>query len=236
MIEIRGLNKQYGKFPALTDVSLNLEQGKVTGIVGPNGSGKSTLIKCLLGLVTPSSGVLLIDNRLPDPAGRYRHDIGYMPQAARFPLDLSCRDILTLIQRLRPEQPSLLESLIDRFDLQDHLDKRIRTLSGGTRQKLSAVIACMYDPALLIFDEPTAGLDPASCIRLKNYIGTLKPLGRTVLLTTHIMSDLEELADDIVLLLDGRLRYAGSVRELKLQTGAIHLESAVADVMTRGVA
>lgn len=236
MIEIRGLNKQFGNFPALKDVSVNFEKGRVTGIVGPNGSGKSTLIKCLLGLVTPTEGVLLIDGNLPDLAGRYRSRIGYMPQAARYPQDLTCRDILTLLRRLRSDPPGQMEQLIQRFELTEYLDKRVRSLSGGTRQKLSAIIACMYDPDLFIFDEPTAGLDPASCICLKDYIATLKPQGRTILLTTHIMSDLEELADDIVLLLDGKVRYGGSVRDLKLLTGSLHLETAVAHLMTRGAA
>ncbi len=236
MIEISKVTKQFGKFVALRDVSLSLERGRVTGIIGPNGSGKSTLIKSILGLVTPTTGTITVNGYLLDGSAEYRQWIGYMPQIARFPQDLKGYEILAMVKQLRPNIPTLEKELIDLFGLEHELPKRVRTLSGGTRQKLSTVVSCMYDPELLIFDEPTAGLDPLASTRLKEYILSLKARERTVLITTHIMGDLEELADDVVLLLEGKVRFAGSVRDLKMQTNEPRLEAAVARILERSAA
>lgn len=237
MIAIRNLEKRFGRFVALNDVSLEIERGRATGIIGPNGSGKSTLLKTLLGLVTPSSGRITIDGSLLDGAGEYRRQIGYVPQAARFPLDLTGKEVIKIVKGLRSEPPARISELIALFGLAAELDKRVRAMSGGTRQKLSVVLACMYDPALLIFDEPTAGLDPVANTRLKTLLQDLKAAGKTILLTTHIMSDLEEIADDVIVLLEGRVRFGGSIRELKLQTGEPRLEIAVARLLeNRGAA
>lgn len=234
MIETKGLSKYFGSFAALRNVSITLRPGRLTGIIGPNGSGKSTLIKCLLGLVRPSDGVILHDNRLPDAGGLYRSRIGYMPQRATFPGDLTGREVLMLVSRMRPQSADGMDFLIDLFDLHAQVDKRVRTLSGGTRQKLSAVIAGMYNPAVMILDEPTAGLDPESSRVFKEYITQRKTCGCAVLMTTHIISDLEEMADDVVLLLDGSVKFAGSLRDLKLATGSLVLESAVAQKLKHG--
>lgn len=236
MIETRGLTKRFRRFVALRDVSFDVTPGRITGVIGPNGSGKSTLIKCLVGLARPSEGVILYDGRLPDAAGQYRRRIGYMPQAATFPQDLTGREVIDLVVRLRGERPASGGALLERFGLHAHLDKRVRTLSGGTRQKLSAAVAALYDPVVLILDEPTAGLDPGASRVLKEHVLERKGEGRAVLLTTHIIGDLEELADDVVLLLDGAVQFAGSVRELKLATGSPYLEAAVAQMLARGAA
>lgn len=236
MIDIAQVTKRFGRFVALRDVSLSIERGRVTGIIGPNGSGKSTLIKSILGLVTPTTGSITVNGYMLDGSGEYRQWIGYMPQIARFPQDLKGHEVLAMVKRLRRATPALERKLIDLFGLEHELPKRIRALSGGNRQKLSAVIGCMYDPELLIFDEPTAGLDPLSCTRLKEYILSLRTKERTVLITTHIMSDLEELADDVVLLLEGKVRFAGSVRDLKIETDEPRLEAAVARILERSAA
>jgi len=231
MIEIAHLHKRFGKFAALQDISLSIMCGKVTGIIGPNGSGKTTLIKSILGLVHPTSGTLSVNGFLLNGDAAYRRWIGYMPQLARFPQDLKGWEILKMIKRLRGEQPSLEKELIELFQLRPELDKRMRALSGGNRQKLSIVISCMYDPDLLIFDEPTAGLDPVSATRLKDFIQSLKQKGKTVIMASHIMSDIEELADDVILLLDGRIRFTGSIRDLKLRTGQPFLERAIVEIL-----
>lgn len=236
MIETKGLTKYFERYAALRDVSIVLRPGRLTGIIGPNGSGKSTLIKCLVGLVRPSDGLILHNDRLPDATGSYRKDIGYMPQRATFPGDLTGREVLVMISKLRFEKPHRMELLIDLFDLHSHLDKRIRTLSGGTCQKLSAVVAGMYDPSVLILDEPTAGLDASTGNVLKSYLTQKKERGCAVLMTTHIMSDLEEVADDIIVLADGTVSYAGSVRDLKLTTNRPLLEAAVAEILQQGAA
>ena len=236
MIEITNLHKRFGKFVALHDVSLSINRGSVTGIIGPNGSGKSTLIKCLLGLVNPTSGTITVNGSVLDGACDYRQSIGYVPQIARFPQDLTGSEIIEVVKGLRKEPATLERELVERFDLRHELAKRTRALSGGTRQKLSMVLAGMYDPELLILDEPTAGLDPVANIRLKQFIADHRDQKRTVLITTHIMSDLEEMADEVVIIIDGRIRFAGPIRELKLQTGELRLEVAVARLLEREAA
>lgn len=231
MIEVDHLHKRFGKFVALHDVSLSIKRGSVTGVIGPNGSGKSTLIKCLLGLVRPTSGSIAINGTVLDGSSEYRQAIGYMPQIARFPQDLTVSEIIGVVKGLRKEKATLESELINRFDLKQALTKRTRTLSGGTRQKLSMVLAGMYDPDLLILDEPTAGLDPISNINLKDFLTAHRETKRTVLITTHIMSDLEELADEVVVIIDGRIRFSGPIRDLKVQTGEIRLDVAVARLL-----
>lgn len=236
MIAISHLHKRFGSFVALHDVDLSIERGRITGIIGPNGSGKSTLMKSLLGLVTPTSGSITINGYLLNGASEYRRTLGYVPQVARFPQDLTGREVIEIVRGLRTDMPSLENELIALFGLESELSKRTRAMSGGTRQKLSVVLACMYDPSLVICDEPTAGLDPLANTRLKEFLLALKARERTVLITTHIMSDLEEIADDVVVLLEGRIRFAGSVRDLKLKTEEPRLEAAVARLLQRGAA
>jgi Cu-processing system ATP-binding protein len=231
MIELSRVNKQFGRFLALHNISLEIKRGRVTGIIGPNGSGKSTLIKSILGLIKPTSGSITVNGHLLDGSGEYRKNIGYMPQNARYPLELKVQEVLTLVKRMRNANPQCERELIDLFGLEPELSKRIRTLSGGNRQKLSAVICCMYNPELLILDEPTAGLDPLSSTRLKEYIMSTRSKERTILMTTHVMSDLDELADDVILLLEGNVQFAGSIDDLKLHTGKPRLESAVARIL-----
>lgn len=236
MIEVSNLHKRFGKFAALHDVSLSIKRGSITGIIGPNGSGKSTLIKCLLGLVKPTSGTITVNGYVLDGSCAYRESIGYVPQIARFPQDLTGSEIISIVKGLRKEPARLEHELIDRFDLRHELNKRTRALSGGTRQKLSMVLAGMYDPELLILDEPTAGLDPVSNIRLKQFLAHHRDQKRTVLITTHIMSDLEELAEEVIVIIDGRIRFAGPIRELKLQTGELRLDLAVARLLDKDAA
>ncbi|MEW6051736.1 MAG: ABC transporter ATP-binding protein [Candidatus Zixiibacteriota bacterium] len=236
MIEISRLRKRYGRFVALHEISLSIERGKVTGIIGPNGSGKSTLMKSLLGLVKPTSGSITINGYLLNGSSDYRRFLGYVPQIARFPLDLTGRETIDVVKGLRNEKVRLESELIHLFGLESELSKRIRAMSGGTRQKLSVLLACMYDPDLLICDEPTAGLDPVANTRLKELFQSLRQKERTILITTHIMSDLDEIADNVVVLLEGRVRFAGSIRELKLAADEPRLEVAVARLLERGAA
>lgn len=236
MISMTDVTKLYGKQRALSNVTAHLRSGAVTGIIGPNGSGKSTLVKCLLGLVQPTSGYISVDGVAIAGECSYRQRIGYVPQAARFPLELTGREVIDIIRGLRGQARSDEAALIDLLGLTADLGKRIKALSGGTRQKLSLVLACMYGPEILVLDEPSAGLDPLTNIRLKDYVADLRTAGRTILLTTHIMSDLESLADDVLILLDGQLRYVGPVRELKLATEEPTLERSVAQLLQRGAA
>jgi Cu-processing system ATP-binding protein len=230
MIAVRGLDKRFGAQVALRDVTLALRSGAVTALVGPNGSGKTTLIKILLGLTRADAGAFAFDGVPADADGHYRRSLGYMPQAGHYPEHLTIGEVLRLVDALRAGSPAD-DRLVRAFALDAILDKKVGVLSGGTRQKLSAAIAFRYEPRLLILDEPTAGLDPIASGILKDAIREARSQGRTVLITSHIMSELEEVAGDIAFLCDAQLRFSGAVPALLARTGQPRLEGAVAALM-----
>jgi Cu-processing system ATP-binding protein len=236
MISITGLTKRFGKLQVLQGVDLAIAPGRVIGVVGPNGAGKTTLIKCILGLTRADEGRILFDGERVGEDPAYRARIGYMPQIARFPENLTASDLLTMLVDLRGPAAVTDRQLIARFGLGPHLYKPIRTLSGGTRQKVNAAMAFLFRPELLILDEPTSGLDPVSSGVLKDTILAAREAGTTVIVTSHVMSELEELADDVALLLDGRTRWVGPVHDLKLRTRQLSLERAIAELMLQETA
>jgi Cu-processing system ATP-binding protein len=234
MIEVSNLGKRFGALRVLRGLDLAIGRGRVTAIVGTNGAGKTTLIKIILGLTRADSGSVSVDGRSIVADDSYRSRIGYMPQIGRFPENLSARDLMALLCDVRGVAGPMDEELIDRLRLADELHKPIRTLSGGTRQKVNAVLAFLFQPEILVLDEPTVGLDPVSSGILKDKILAERGTGRTVVLTSHIMSDLEELADDVAVLSDGTVGYAGTLFDLERITRQKNLERAVAAMMTRG--
>jgi Cu-processing system ATP-binding protein len=236
MIEITQLAKRFGRLDVLRGVNVHLARGRITGIVGPNGAGKTTLIKMLLDLAHPTSGEIRIDGRLISGDESYRARIGYMPQMGRFPENLTANELFTMMRDLRGEDVPVDDDLVRSLGLAEHADKPLRTLSGGTRQKVNACLALLLRPELLILDEPTAGLDPRSSALLKDKLLSLKQAGVTVIIASHVMSELEELCDDVVFLLDGVVHYTGPVDELRVATRQINLERAVASLMIREVA
>jgi Cu-processing system ATP-binding protein len=238
VIEIRRLTKRFGDLTALRDVDVTIARGRVTAVVGPNAAGKTTLIKSVLGLVRPDSGEIFVDGQQLDGDERYRRRIGYMPQIARYPENLTGAALLSFLTELRGGvgHAPIDEELVDQLGLRRQLDRPLRVLSGGTRQKMNAVVAFLFRPDLLILDEPTAGLDPLSSSLLKDKILAERGVGRTVVVTSHVMSELETLADDVVFLLDGEVRFAGSLAMLKQLTRQATLERAVAHLMIREVA
>jgi Cu-processing system ATP-binding protein len=236
MIEVKHLEKRFGALQVLRGLDLAVGRGRVTAVVGPNGAGKTTLIKIILGLTRADSGSVRVDGRPVATDDSYRARIGYMPQIGRFPENLSALDLMALLRELRGADGSVDEELIDRLRLADELRKPIRTLSGGTRQKVNAVLAFLFRPEILILDEPTVGLDPISSGIVKDKILAERGAGRTVVLTSHIMGDLEELADDVAFLAEGRVGYAGTLFDLKRITCQNNLERAVAAMMTWGKA
>jgi Cu-processing system ATP-binding protein len=231
ILVIDGVTKRYGKLPVLQRVDLAIARGRVTAILGPNGAGKTTLIKTILGLTSPDDGTIALDARTlrDDPGARAM--IGYMPQIARFPENLTGAELIAMLLDLRGPEATIDRELVDRFRLQGALTKPLRALSGGTRQKVNAVLAFLFTPRLLILDEPTAGLDPIASGVLKDKIREERDRGKTVLLASHVMTELEELADNIVFLLDGTARFAGSVADLKRRTRQLNLEHAAAQLM-----
>jgi Cu-processing system ATP-binding protein len=236
MIEIQALRKRYGVLQVLDGVDLVIHPGRVTAVVGPNAAGKTTLIKSVLGLTRPDSGAIFVDGSEIDSDGKYRANIGYMPQIARFPDNLTGADLFAMMTDLRADVTTRDEELIDRLGLRSQLHRPLRVLSGGTRQKVNAALAFHFSPSMLFLDEPTAGLDPISSSVVKDKIAKERDRGRTFILTSHVMSELEELADDIAFLIDGRIHYSGSIHDLKKTTRQLSLERAIAHVLETGVA
>ena len=201
-------------------------------MLGPNGSGKTTLIKSILGMVIPDKGEIKIEGNSVLKQSAYRNNINYLPQIANFPANLTVNELIKMVKNLRPKEAHDKE-LIELFALEPFLDKKLGNLSGGTKQKVNIVLTFMFESDLIILDEPTTGLDPISLIHLKEIIHLEKEKGKTILITTHIMSFVEEIADEIVFLLDGEIYFKGSSNELKQRTGQKDLEHAIAKLMVK---
>ncbi len=236
MISVRGLCKHYGAIEVLRGIDADVPRGKVTALVGPNAAGKTTLIKSILGLTRPNDGSITVGGTRVNGDESYRNKVGYMPQIARFPSNLTGNELLEMLRTLRPAPNGYDTELIEKFDLQSALSRKLNHLSGGTKQKINAVAAFLFMPELLILDEPTAGLDPRSSSVLKDKILADRRAGKTFLITSHVMSELEELADQVIFISDGRVAFSGSINQIKALTFQVNLERAVAELMDRGAA
>jgi Cu-processing system ATP-binding protein len=232
MIEFKNLHKHFGKLTVLDGLDLAIKKGGIFAILGPNGSGKTTLIKCLLGMVIPNKGEITFKNKSVLRKWDYRNNLNYLPQIANFPPNLTVIELINMVKNLRPKQSNEQE-LIDLFGLESFLNKKLGNLSGGTKQKVNIVLTFMFDSELIILDEPTTGLDPIALIHLKELIQKEKEKGKTILITTHIMSVVDELADEIVFLLDGKIYFKGSIDALKKQTNNNNLEHAIANLISK---
>lgn len=232
MIDFKNLHKKFGKLVVLNGLDLNIKEGGIFAILGPNGSGKTTLIKCLLGMVIPNEGTITYKNKSVLRKWNYRNDLNYLPQIANFPPNLTVLELIEMVKNLRPKQ-SNEQDLIKLFGLTDSLHKKLGNLSGGTKQKVNIVLTFMFDSNLIILDEPTNGLDPIALIHLKELILKEKAKGKTILITTHIMSFVDEMADEIVFILDGKIYFKGSVDALKTQTKNDNLEHAIANLIAK---
>lgn len=231
MIKIENLNKRFRKLHALNDVNVLFEKGQAVSLIGPNGSGKTTLIKSILGLVKPEHGDIFFDGTPINEDVAYRERIGYMPQIGRYPDNMKVGQLFSMIKNIRGENVVKDEELFYRFQLDTIFEKSMRTLSGGTCQKVSAALAFLFDPEVLILDEPTAGLDPLATEILKEKILAEKEKGKLILITSHVLSDLEDLATDVMYMQDGKMIFYHPLEELFTLTGELKLGKAVANVM-----
>jgi len=232
MISIQNLYKKFGRNLVLEGVDLTIKEGGIYAVLGPNGSGKTTLIKCILGMVIPSSGTIKVLEQPVRDKYKYRNQINYLPQIANFPGNLKVKELFKMIKDLRCH-PNKEDTLVSLFGLEPMLDKKLGTLSGGTKQKVNLVLTFMFDSPILILDEPTTGLDPAALIQLKKLIREEKKQGKTILITSHIMQFVEEVADEIIYLLEGSIYFKGNIAELKEKTGETNFEHAIAAITTK---
>lgn len=233
MIYYKQVTKQFGKLLALNQVNLELSDNHSYALIGPNGSGKTTLIKSLLGLVVPSAGEIFFKGETIRQHWNYREHIGYMPQIGRYPDNMTIGQVIEMMKNIRNQTSQFDEELIDQFSLNKILDKRMHALSGGTRQKVSAALAFLFPSRVLILDEPTAGLDPVAVEILKEKILSEKEKGKLLLISSHIMSDLEELTTDVIYLQDGQIPFNNSIEDLKDITGESRLGKAIARLVTK---
>jgi len=231
MLKINNLSKRFGKMTALDSVNASMKAGQTVCLVGPNGSGKTTLIKCVLGLVIPDSGQILVEGNAVRNDWAYRKTIGYMPQIGRYPDNMRVSQVIDLIKELRGSAAILDDDLMRAFEVHKFGDKAMRTLSGGTRQKVSACLAFLFSPPILILDEPTAGLDPLASEILKEKILTEKQKGKLILITSHILSDLDDITTDVLYIIDGKIQLFQPIEDLKLSTGETTLNRAIAHIM-----
>lgn len=231
MIEIKNLEKSFGKLQVLKGVSAGFGTGQVISIIGPNGSGKTTLIKSILGMVVADKGSIEFDGKSIANDFSYRNHIGYMPQIGRYPENMQIGQLISMMKDLRKTTEKFDEELSREFALQGMYNKAMRTLSGGTTQKVSASLAFLFNPKVLILDEPTAGLDPLAAEILKAKILKAKAEGKLIIITSHIMSEVEELADSLMYLFEGRIQFFKTIAQLKEETGEERLGKAVAKIM-----
>lgn len=233
MISVETIRKNFGNLWALDGVSVELSKGRSYAFIGPNGSGKTTLIKCILGLVIPTSGDIRLEGKSILNQWDYRAHIGYMPQIGRYPDNMRIGQLMDMMMNIRNHSGALDEELITDFRLREMYDKPMHGLSGGTRQKVSAALAFLFNPPMLILDEPTAGLDPVSVEILKDKINRERTDGKLFVITSHVMSDLDELSSEVIYICDGRIHYNDSIDNLKQETGHGSLGRAISVIMTR---
>lgn len=232
MIEIKNLTKKFNSFTALKGVNLNFHNGQSVALIGPNGCGKTTMIKCILGLNVVEDGDVMVDGKSVKEDYRYRESIGYMPQIGRYPENMTIGETIQMIKDTRRTPDAELDlELLEAFDLPKIYDKKMRTLSGGTTQKVSAVLAFLFNPAVIILDEPTAGLDPLATEVLKRKIIQEKNKGKLIIITSHLLSELDDIITEIVFMNEGQVVVHQSVEDLKTQTNTQKISDGIIAIL-----
>jgi Cu-processing system ATP-binding protein len=231
MIKLENTSKRFGKLQVLDSVSLTLERGECIALIGPNGCGKTTLIKSVLGMVVIDKGKLFFQGKDISNDYEYRRNIGYMPQIGRYPENMTVGQVIEMIKNIRKSDKSFDEDLLEQFDLRKLFTKRMCTLSGGTTQKVSATLAFLFNPDVLILDEPTAGLDPLASEILKSKITLEKQKGKLIVITSHVLSELDDLVTQLVYMQDGKVVFHKSLETLKVESGEQKISRAIANLL-----
>ncbi len=216
MIILKNLTKEYGSVKALRNLDLSMRPGEVLALLGPNGAGKSTTIKSIVGLVQPSSGTITIEGiDVAREPKRARAMIGYLPQRVHFYENLSPREVLAFFAKLRKTTPSQIDPLLTKVGLIDVAERRTAGFSGGMLQRLGLAVALLGDPKLLVLDEPTAGLDPEGSRLFKEIIRERQAAGCTILLSSHLLGEVESIADRIAVCNQGRIVAIDTLESLR---------------------
>lgn len=231
MIKIKNLTKKFNKFTALQDINLECKKGHSIAFIGPNGCGKTTLIKCILGLNVVESGDILVSGNSVKKDFLYREKIGYMPQIGKYPENMTIGQTIKMIQDNRKNVENIDTELLEAFELPKLYDKKMSTLSGGTTQKVSAVLAFMFHPEIIILDEPTAGLDPLASEILKNKIIKERKNGKLIIITSHLLSELDDMVNEIVFINEGKILVHQSVEDLKTETQQTKISDAITNIL-----
>lgn len=234
MIEIKNITKRFGKLTALNGLSLTLHKGECIALIGPNGCGKTTLIKSILGMVLPDKGDIFFEGKNIKNDNEYRRHIGYMPQIGRYPENMTIGQVIDMIKGIRHAHEVLDNGLYEQFEIGKMLDKKMRTLSGGTTQKVSATLAFLFQPKVLILDEPTAGLDPIASEVLKTKILEAREKGCLVLITSHLLSELEDIVSQVIFMQEGSLVLHKDTDDLKVATGQDTIARSIVHLLKEG--
>ena len=231
MIKIHHVSKSFGKLKVLNNVNLQLETGECIALIGPNGCGKTTLIKSILAMVLPDEGNIFFEGKNIRNDDLYRARIGYMPQIGRYPENMTIGQVLNMVKGIRNSSVQPDMELYEEFGIDKLLDKRMSTLSGGTTQKVSATLAFMFNPRVLILDEPTAGLDPVAAGVLKDKIIKSGRKGCLTLITSHLLSELEDLISQLIFMQDGSVVLHEDIDKLKNLTGQATVAKSVLQLL-----
>jgi Cu-processing system ATP-binding protein len=218
MIRIQHLTKKFGDFTAVNDVSFEVKEGETFALLGPNGSGKSTTLRCLVGLSAPTAGEIKINGLdLWKNSREAKKLFSYLPQRLSFHETLTAREVMEFYCELRKIPPGRIDELIHnpQFDFNGFSHKPVGELSGGMSQRLGLAVACLPDAPILLLDEPTVSLDPAGALSFREFLATLKAQGKTIVFTSHVLADVERLADRVAILVGGKLVALESVGALR---------------------
>ncbi len=231
MIQIEKIFKKYNQQQVLNNISLDFKANECIALIGPNGCGKTTLIKSILGMVLPDAGTIKVIGESIENNNAYRDQIGYMPQIGRYPENMSIGQIFDMILDIRKSDRTLDKELYVEYKLESIMHKNMRTLSGGTTQKVSAALAFLFDPLIYILDEPTAGLDPLASEILKNKMMSEKKHNKLTLITSHLLTDLDDLITSIVFMQEGNLIFHRSVADIKESTQEEKISKAISKIL-----
>ena len=213
-------------------MNIRFNDGHSVALIGPNGCGKTTLIKCILGLNVVEDGDILVNNESVKEHYLYRKNIGYMPQIGRYPENMTIAQTIQMIKDTRKVSENELDTeLLEAFELKSIFDKKMRTLSGGTTQKVSAVLAFLFNPGIIILDEPTAGLDPLASEILKNKIIKEKNKGKLIIITSHLLSELDDIVSEIVFMNEGKVIVHQSVEELMTERKTEKISESIISIL-----